>query len=101
MNQEVYLLDGKVNVTLKGEFFLDQSTWIRDELFPYVEKGFSQFIFDFTDVEAIDSSGIGVLIAIQKKAKGIGGGVVINGMHGNVRKTFELAELNKVFIIHF
>lgn len=101
MTQEVCLIDGKVNVILKGKIYLEESTWVRDALFPYVEKGISQFFFDLTDVEDIDSSGIGVLIAIQKKAKEIGGGVVINGLQGEVKKTFELTELNKVFEIRF
>lgn len=48
---------------------MTEAAWLREELFPYLEQGYCLFSFNFTEVESIDSSGIGILLALQKKQR--------------------------------
>ena len=62
-------------------------------------KGHKTFIIDLGGVDYIDSSGLGTLVAIHKRALQNGGSVVIKGLHGLVKDLFELTRLDKVFEI--
>jgi anti-anti-sigma factor len=54
---------------------------------------------DMTNLNYIDSSGIGTLIQISNWLKNRGGMIVITNVQGNVEKIFELTKLNEFFII--
>ncbi|MCY9667044.1 STAS domain-containing protein [Paenibacillus alginolyticus] len=97
---DVRMFDGQVNVTPRGKIYVDEATIIREKLFPYLDKGCKQFVFHLCHVDYIDSSGLGVLVALQKKAHPSGGGVVIQGLQGDVKELFELTRLTSVFEIY-
>lgn len=99
MIHHIQIHDEVVHVMLRGKIYVDEATEIREKTFPYLEKGFSRFMFGLADVQYIDSSGLGVLVAIQKRALQNGGGVIITGLHGDVKELFELTRLTKVFEI--
>lgn len=99
MIHEIQVANGNVNVVLKGKIYVDEATMLREEIFPLIEKGQKQFVFHLSDVDYIDSSGLGVMVAIQKRALQNGGGVIIKGLFGSVKELFELTRLTKVFEI--
>lgn len=45
---------------------LEDATWLRDNFFSYIKKGYNQFIFNLSEVTQIDNSDLGILVAIQK-----------------------------------
>lgn len=96
---DVRVFDRQVKITLRGKIYVDEATIIREKLFPYMDKGYKQFVFNLCDVDYIDSSGLGVLVALQKRAHLHGGGVVIQGLKGDVKEQFELTRLTNVFEI--
>ncbi len=89
----------KIVITLSGKIYVDEATEIRENIIPFIERGRNEFLFNMTNVEYIDSSGLGVLVAIQKKSQQKGGGVTIEGLRGDVREIFDLTRLTKVFEI--
>lgn len=99
MLHDILIIDGKVSVALQGKIYVEEATMIREKLFPYIEKGYTHFVFNMFNVDYIDSSGLGVLVAIHKRAAQNGGKVEIHGLHGEVKELFELTRLNKVFEI--
>lgn len=86
-------------MALKGKIYVDEATIVREKLFPYLGQGLYRFEIDLSGVDYIDSSGLGVLVAVQKRAFQNGGGVVIRGLHHEVKELFELTRLTKVFEI--
>lgn len=99
MKQDFSVVDGKVVVTLTGNLYVEEAAVMREKLLEYANKGYKNFLINLTGVDYIDSSGLGVLVAIQKRALQQGGGVVIAGLGGVVKELFELTRLNKVFEI--
>ncbi|HHY74018.1 MAG TPA: STAS domain-containing protein [Bacillus bacterium] len=89
----------QVFVTLSKEIYVDQASSFREALLPYLEKGYKNFIIDVSNLSYIDSSGLGVLIGIQKRAITNGGKVTIKGLKGPVKELFELTRLTKIFEI--
>ena len=90
---------GKVNVTLSGNLYVESVTKLREECLQYIADGKIHFVFDMHNLEYIDSSGLGVLITVQKRVLQRGGKVIIRNMRGTVKELFELTRLDKVFDI--
>lgn len=99
MKRNIQKFGEQIDISLEGKIYGDQATLLREELFPYTEKGLCNFIFHFDNVDYIDSSGLGVLVAIQKRAIQNGGRVKIKGLKEELKDLFELTGLTKVFDI--
>lgn len=56
-----------------------------------------KLILDFTNVRFLSSSALGVLITLKKKSSAIKGDVVLCSMRPELKKVFEITNLNKMF----
>ena len=99
MINQIQLVDNQVQATLQGAIYVEEAAALRETLLGYIEKGHNTFLIDLEGVDYIDSSGLGTLVAIQKRALQNGGSVVIKGLRGLVKDLFELTRLDKVFEI--
>ena len=99
MIQEITVTDNHVVVNLSGSIYVEEAAQIRESLIGYIEKGHKTFVVDLGNVDYIDSSGLGTLVAIQKRALQNGGSVIIKNQKGLVKDLFELTRLTKVFEI--
>jgi len=97
MEIDITITNGQVVVALAGNMYVEEATILREKLLVLMEAGHKQFVIKLHQVEYIDSSGLGMLVAIQKKALQKNGGVVIAGATGLVKELFELTRLHKVF----
>ncbi|MGC5328127.1 STAS domain-containing protein [Brevibacillus sp. SYSU BS000544] len=89
----------QVNVVLSGKVYVEESTVLREELLRYIQDGYKHYVIDVRNLEFIDSSGLGVLVAVQKRALMNGGGITIAGLSGSVKEIFELTRLTRIFTI--
>ena len=99
MIQEITVTDNHVVVNLSSSIYVEEAAQIRESLIGYIEKGHKTFVVDLGNVDYIDSSGLGTLVAIQKRALQNGGSVIIKNLKGLVKDLFELTRLTKVFEI--
>lgn len=60
------------------------------------EFGANHLIFDFSGVNFMDSSGIGVIIGRYRRVSECGGRVAITNLKPQIRKVFELGGLFKI-----
>ncbi|PRO65920.1 STAS domain-containing protein [Alkalicoccus urumqiensis] len=88
-----------VRVTLGGDIYVQDASTLREQLLPYAEEGKSNFVFDFSKVTFIDSAGLGVLVAIYKRAAQNNGGVRIQNPQPQVAEIFTLTRLHHVFSV--
>ncbi|MDR3562130.1 MAG: STAS domain-containing protein [Negativicutes bacterium] len=99
MNLKISESGGIVSIISPTRIYGDEATNICDSVMAFFEQGKHSFLFDFKHVRYIDSTGLGVLIALHMKASAKGGKVVIHGTEGSVRELFELTQLDKIFEI--
>ncbi len=97
MEKEIRVEHGEVVVELKGKIYVDDAADLREQLLQNLSEGKNRFIIKMSGVHYIDSSGLGVLVAIQKRALENGGQVRLQGLSGAVKEIFELTRLTKVF----
>jgi len=99
MDPKITVAENHVLVRLSGSIYVKEADQVRESLIGFIDKGYKRFIIDFGSVDYIDSSGLGTLVAIQKRALENGGSIVIQGLHGSVKYLFELTRLDRVFEI--
>lgn len=85
---------GKIDVT--------NSNLFKEKLIELYQENFNEIIIDFTNVSALDSSGIGKLLVFYKKLKDRGGTLsIINVKHDNIRHLLDMLCLDKVININW
>ena len=99
MIYEITTEENHLLVCLSGKIYMGEAARLREILLGFIDKGQNTFIIDLSGVEYMDSSGLGTLVAIQKRALQKGGGVIIKGLQGLVKELFELTRLIFVFEI--
>jgi len=88
-----------VLIDLEGKIYVEDAALLRERLIELINEGQRQFVFNMQKATYIDSSGLGVLVAIHKRALEMGGGIVVQGLQGAVKELFVMTRLNKVFDI--
>ncbi|MDR1415183.1 MAG: STAS domain-containing protein [Odoribacteraceae bacterium] len=80
-------------------FTLPITDQVKDELRPLLGDGGKTLIFDLHDIEFIDSSGIGCIIALLKTAKSVGSSLKLCDLTPDVMDIFKLLHLQVIFDI--
>ncbi|AML50783.1 STAS domain-containing protein [Falsihalocynthiibacter arcticus] len=71
----------------------------KDKMREVTENGFKRVILDLSNVNFLDSSGLGAVVAAMKQL-GSERTLEIAGLTGAVEKVFKLTRMDTVFIIH-
>lgn len=79
-------------VKVEGRLDANFSSQLEDEIDRVLEQKTRSIILDFSEITYLSSSGLRVLLAINKETKRDGGLVLIN-LPGIVKKVLEVAEL--------
>lgn len=77
------------SVVVRGEVDMATAPQLRDTLMGLVDDGATTIAIDCTGLEFLDSSGIGVLIAVRKRL-GHDGSLTLQSPPAHVRKVLEL-----------
>ena len=96
----VEVLNDQVMAALSGQIYLNDAAKLREELMGFLRQGFRSIFISLANVDYIDGSGLGVLIALKKRALQNGGDVILVGTNPFVRDLLETTRLTKVFEIH-
>lgn len=83
-------------VSLKGELDLSYANDLKAELYKAVDKNFSDVVIDMSNLEYIDSTGIGVLVGLMKKLRTGGKDIKISNAKDNVKKIFKITGLDQI-----
>lgn len=65
-----------------------------------LEEGAEVILVDLTNITFIDSSGLGTLVVLLKKARGLNRSFCICSINDQVRMLFELTSMDRVFEIY-
>ncbi len=91
------IVNNQVIVNLSGGMYVEGAEILREKLIKYMEEGQKHFVINMTNVDYIDSSGLGVLVSIHKRTRQSMGSLIISGATGFVKELFELTRLDRVF----
>lgn len=92
--------DGVIIFTLIGSLDIGTVSTMKSDIDSLTSSGQYKVLFDLYDLEQIDSSGIGAIIALFKRVRSNKGDVKIARLMGQPKEIFSLLRLDRVFEIH-
>ena len=100
MQTSVQVEAGKAVVKLTGRFDFNTHREFRGAYEPLVSNGeVRSVVVDFTGVDYLDSSALGMLLMLRDKLGGVGKEVALTGVRGNVKQVLDIANFGKLFQI--
>jgi anti-sigma B factor antagonist len=87
-------------VALSGRLDVHAAADIRLELADAVDRGHGELVIDLNDLEAVDATGLGVLVGGLKKVRAHDGSLQLICNQDRLLKIFRITGLAKVFTIH-
>jgi anti-sigma B factor antagonist len=100
LNAHVKEVGGVPVVELEGEIDLSTSAIFKETVYQVIESGHKDVIIDLNELEFMDSTGLGVLVAALKKTTMEGGSIRLICNKRNILKVFTITGLDKVFSIY-
>jgi anti-sigma B factor antagonist len=91
--------DGDTTVAVTGEVDLYTAPRLREQLDEAIESGSQRLIVDLSELDFIDSTGLGVLVGALKRARQGGGELTLRSPTRSTYKILEIAGLTKLFTI--
>lgn len=92
-------VNGQPLVRVAGEIDLNSSPAFRTGLLSLLERKSQLIILDLTGVTYVDSSGVGTIVEMKRRADRGGTKVVLFGLQPRVRSIFEITRLDKFLAI--
>lgn len=84
-------------VKINGEIDLFNSNDMKSKLLSLLGEKQANLIIDCKNLEYIDSTALGALVAVLKNAKEYGCDVILKDVRPNIEKLFRITNLDKVF----
>ncbi|MGH3655312.1 MAG: STAS domain-containing protein, partial [Micromonosporaceae bacterium] len=88
-----------VVIGLSGDLDLATAPELRTALLEALTER-DNIVVDMSDLRFLDSTGLGVLVRVHKKAKALNGVVAFAAVPGNVVKILEVTCLDRVFPVY-
>lgn len=86
-------------INIPKEFVVDEVANFRVKINSLISEGHKDYVFNFSQCDFIDSTGLGALVSVYKKCAEKGGSVKLESLKPEVEKLFKLTRLDKVFEI--
>jgi len=92
--------DGVAVVSAHGEIDVATAPELRQAIVEVASAGPGPLVIDLTDVDFLDSTGLGVLVSGLKRFRTMGTDVILVIASNRIMKVFEITGLTQVFHIH-
>ena len=92
-------MEKDIIMNIPTNFVVDEVATFRIQINKLIEEGNRNFIFNFSECNFIDSTGLGALVSIYKKCVEKGGSIKLKTLKPDVEKLLKLTRLDKVFEI--
>jgi len=100
MQTNVLSESGKATIKLVGRFDFNTHREFRAAYEPLVgDLAVQSVTVDFSGVDYLDSSALGMLLMLRDKLGGAGKEVALTGVRGNVKQVLDIANFGKLFQI--
>lgn len=85
------------NVSLEGELDVSTADKLKEYLHKLADEQIIDMKIDLTNLDYIDSTGLGVMVGVLKKLKAEEKEIYITNPKSNVKKIFTITGLDKIF----
>ena len=102
MNLEINVTEGEKQtlVSLSGEVDVYTASKLKETLNPLAEQDGQSLIVDLSNIDYIDSTGLGIFIGTLKITEKSNSELKLTGLNERVKRLFEITGLNEVIDIN-
>jgi anti-sigma B factor antagonist len=87
-------------LAVTGELDVATAPQLRQEAVRLTTLGQSRIVIDLSGVDFLDSTGLGVIVGVLKRARTHGGDLVVAGAEDHVRKVFDITRISDVVAMY-
>lgn len=87
------------HIQLPSSLIVGNRQTLKLQVLDALDAGARQIVLDFRGTAYIDSSGLGVLVSVNKSCRDRGAELVLAGLNTELRALFELYQLHQLFRI--
>ena len=87
-------------VAPEGTIDLDTSKILKEELHGLIDTGRTAVVVDFSGVDFMTSTGLGVLVAFAKRVEEVDGKIALCALNDDIREIFDTVGFTEFFDIH-
>ncbi len=99
-NQLTHKLEGEFQVfTITGSLQLGETNQYKEILLNEQNKQVKAYVFDFSKLEKVDSTGMGLLITFMKHVEAVNPLIYLIIQDEFIQELFEIAQLDQLFTI--
>jgi anti-sigma B factor antagonist len=95
MSVRVEHLQGWAVARVAGEVDIATAPRLREQLIGLISDGQAQIVLDLDEVDLLDSTGLGVIVGVLKRARTQGGDLRLVCNRPAIRKIFEITALDR------
>jgi len=99
LTMKEYEHDAHVLIEINGEVDIFSCQQMKETLYNVVDKYGKDLVLDCAGLHYIDSTGLGVFVAVLKKVKQIDRGITIVNIKDSILKLFLITNLDSLFNI--
>ncbi len=96
MNLEFTTIDRIGKLLIKGRLDASNANELKEKFNTYIEE-VANFVFDCSELEFVDSTGLGAIISCTKRASVNNGDIYIANLQDKPRMLFEVTRAYKMF----
>ena len=100
LRTEVSEVEGWTVVAVHGEIDVATSPTLRERLIDLVSNGATRMVLDLEAVDFVDSTGLGTIVSVLKRARTHGGDLRLVCTEARMRRLFEITGLDKAVPLH-
>ncbi|HZM37664.1 MAG TPA: STAS domain-containing protein [Acidimicrobiales bacterium] len=90
---------GRATARLSGDLDIVTSDEVKRDLAQLIDDGHSVLALDLSGVGFVDSSGLGVLVAVHRHAESHGASFVVRAVPPQVQRLFEITRLGDLLTV--
>jgi anti-anti-sigma factor len=87
-------------VAPKGSIDIDTSRILKEELHGLIDTGRTAILVDFSGVDFMTSTGLGVLVAVAKRVEEVDGNLALCSLSDDIQSIFDTVGFTPFFDIH-
>ena len=92
-------MSSEIVVKIPEFFSIEEAAKFREDAYKLIESGQKDFVLDFSRCQFVDSTGLGVMVAVYKKCVEKSGSFKLKNVGDTVLKVLKLTRLDHVFDI--
>jgi anti-sigma B factor antagonist len=91
--------EGRATARLSGDLDIVTSEEVKRDLAQLIDDGHSALALDLSGVGFVDSSGLGVLVAVHRHAESHGASFTVRSVPPQVQRLFEITRLGDLLTV--